>query len=249
MQQSLLRGIKAIVFDLDNTLIDHAFAEKEAMMRVLAAYTEHTQLGELFRSTTAPFLAAYRRVNETLWLDFAFRRISGEELKWMRFAKTLQTQVPSLTEAEAITLGKEMGAEYMRLYREHWRVLEGANALLDILKDRFKLGVITNGFTEQQRGKLAQFAWQDLFHTVVLSEEVGVMKPHREIFTIAEKQLECLPEELLYVGDNYVSDIEGAHTAGWRTVWLQQEKIEKPESLATACVQSLPELQELLKHG
>ncbi len=246
MQQSLTRGIKAVVFDLDNTLIDHAFAEKEAMMRVLAAYANHERVGEMFRSNTAPFLAAYRRVNEALWLDFAFQRISGDELKWMRFAQTLQTQATSLSEQDAARLGKEMGAEYLRLYKEHWRLLDGANELLNSLEHRFKLGVITNGFTDQQRGKLAQFSWQNRFHTVVLSEEVGVMKPHHEIFTIAEKQLQCLPDELLYVGDNYVSDIEGAHGAGWRTAWLQTEYKEKPESIATACVQSLPQLQTLL---
>jgi YjjG family noncanonical pyrimidine nucleotidase len=238
----LLSNIKAIVFDLDNTLIDHAFAEGQAMERVLGAYFQETSIGGLLRDAPEEFLAAYRLNNERLWLDLAFERISGEELRWQRFAYTLSDIAPRLAKQDTERLGREMGAEYMRLYQEHWRLITGATELLNVLQNRFKLGVITNGFRDQQRNKLAKFGWETMFHSVVLSDEVGVMKPHKAIFTIAEERLQCSAEELVYIGDNYISDIEGAKDAGWRAVWYNPAQIQRAENRADATIASLEEL-------
>jgi 5'-nucleotidase len=246
MQDSMhfsLSNIKAIVFDLDNTLIDHAFAEAQAMEQVLGSQVQEASIGELLRNATEQFLAAYRINNERLWHDLAFERITGEELRWQRFAHTLSDIAPHLAKADAERLGKEMGAEYMQLYKYYWRLIPGANEMLDSLQHRFKLGVITNGFRDQQRGKLAKFGWEDRFHAVVLSDEVGVMKPHKEIFRIAEGYLQCSPEELMYVGDNYVSDVEGARDAGWQAIWYNPTQTQRMENLANTTITALDELQ------
>jgi 5'-nucleotidase len=237
--------IKAIVFDLDNTLIDHAFAEQEAMKTVMSAYSQHEHFGAILRNEQERFLRTYRAHNERLWHDLAFRRITAEDLRWQRFAATLQEILPAQTLHEIEVLGRVMGEDYLRLYKRNWQLIDGAEALLDALQHDYKLGVITNGFREQQRGKLAQFGWETRFDAVILSDEVGVMKPHREIFRLAEEALGCIPEELVYVGDNYVSDIEGAKDAGWYAVWLSAQQSQNPQNRADATLATLHEIEAL----
>jgi YjjG family noncanonical pyrimidine nucleotidase len=240
-------NIKAIVFDLDNTLIDHASAEAQAMERVLNSAMQNAALGEILRTAPDRFLAAYRINNERLWHDLAFERITSEELRWQRFAFTLGDIAPQLAKADAERLGKEMGEEYLQLYKHYWQLIKGANELLDALQNLFKLGVITNGFRDQQRGKLAKFGWEERFDAVVLSDEVGVMKPHKAIFAIAEERLGSSPEELVYVGDNYLSDIEGAKDAGWRAVWFNPAQSQREQNRADATISALDELQRLVR--
>lgn len=218
------------------------------MKLVLEAYHDNASIGAVLREQPTSFLHAYRLHNERLWHDLAFKRITAEELRWMRFAATLAELLPDATTQDTERLGQDMGEAYLRLYKRNWRLLEGANDLLNTLEHRFKLGVITNGFRDQQRGKLAQFGWEERFQTVVLSDEVGVMKPHAEIFRIAEERLRCSPDELVYVGDNYVSDVEGANNAGWRTIWLNPALPTKPDNCADATVQTLAEILPLFQH-
>jgi YjjG family noncanonical pyrimidine nucleotidase len=239
--------IKAIVFDLDNTLIDHAFAEAKAIQTVMNAYQHHDYLSAILQNEQEHFLRVYRQHNERLWHDLAFRRITPEDLIWQRFAATLSDFFPHNMAQEAEHLGRTMGEEYMRLYKDNWRLLDGADSLLSALQHDYKLGVITNGFREQQRGKLAKFGWEARFDAVILSDEVGVMKPHREIFQLAEKALGYTQKELVYVGDNYVSDIEGAKDAGWYAVWLHAQETRKPNNRADATVSTLHELRAMFR--
>lgn len=245
------KHLTTIVFDLDNTLIDHAFAEKQAISKVLTEYHSHPHIGTALQSHQEQFLKIYRLNNERLWHDLSFRRITAEDLRWMRFSETLQDQAlrdkfPVLTSHQAEALGKEIGDKYLQLYKYHWRLLDGANELLSALQGKYKLGVITNGFTDQQRGKLNQFGWTNRFHDVILSEEVGVMKPHREIFELAEQRLGTHGGECVYVGDNYISDVQGAKNAGWSAVWLNAGGTPVPiDNCADATVQTLEEVRNL----
>ncbi|MBL7993595.1 MAG: hypothetical protein JNN25_19315, partial [Candidatus Kapabacteria bacterium] len=78
-------NLKAIVFDLDNTLLDHSAAEREAISKFLPAYYDEPSIGTIFKEAPERFLAAYRHWNERLWLDLAMERITADELKWQRF--------------------------------------------------------------------------------------------------------------------------------------------------------------------
>ena len=58
---------------------------------------------------------------------------------------------------------------------------------------------------------------------MVISEEIGIRKPRREIFDAVARTLDLVPEEILHVGDNLNADVAGAAACGMRTVWLTRQ--------------------------
>lgn len=237
--------LKAIVFDLDNTLLDHNSAEQQAITAFLPRYYHEPTIGTLLQHAPQVFLSRYRHWNEILWRDLAMKRLSADDLKWQRFAKTLLDVAPVFTDEDAKRLGREMGTTYLELYADHWSMLPKADETLLALKNRFKLGLITNGFTEQQEGKLARFGWQTRFDAALLSGKVGVMKPHKEIFDMALAELGVEAHETVYVGDHYETDIVGAQAAGWRAIWFNPHQAVRAENHADWTISALPELLAL----
>jgi len=98
------------------------------------------------------------------------------------------------------------------------------------LKERFALGVISNGLAIKQWEKLVGLGLHHFFDVVVTSEEIGHEKPEREIFEFGIKKLGAKPEECLMVGDRPETDIAGAKKAGMRTLLLLRGKSRKTKS-------------------
>ena len=90
----------------------------------------------------------------------------------------------------------------------------GARELVETLAGQYRLGMVTNGYSDSQRGRLAAAGWSDRFDPLLISEEVGVAKPDRRIFLMALEQLELGAAEVLYVGDSLSHDRVGCLRAG-----------------------------------
>ena len=89
---------------------------------------------------------------------------------------------------------------------------------------------------------------QYIFDEIIVSGDVGVEKPDREIFALMEEKLGFTPGEMLYVGDNPYNDVDGAAAAGWRTVWVRSTRVSdygryKPDEV----VNDVGELPTVLK--
>lgn len=126
--------------------------------------------------------------------------------------------------------------------------LEGALSLLNELKGKVKLGIITNGFTALQQARLERTGLKDHFDVLVISEQVGRAKPHIDIFNHA-LALMGNPDKtkVLMVGDNLDSDIIGGITAGLDTCWLNVDQRVLPEGIRPVYeVSSLSALAHLL---
>lgn len=236
--------IKAVFFDLDNTLVNHNAAEEAALEDVLQHFTQ------ALRSYSAPvslpvFLQAYRPVNEIIWHEMAAHKITPDELKTERFVRTIAVLCPLLSQTKYYELCVKMGVYYLQQYRLYWSAVQGAEEILSRFASHSYIGVISNGFSEQQWGKLSFLGWENKFHSVILSGEVGVMKPQKKIFDLALATLPepVLPSEVLYIGDNYRSDIEGAWNAGWASIWINESGLEPEGNKAHWTV---PSLQSIL---
>ena len=96
-----------------------------------------------------------------------------------------------------------------------------------------RMGIITNGFVELQQERLATHQFEQFFQFVVVSEALGVAKPHPEIFSIRIVSIseEVPTSRILMVGDNPYSDILGGQRAGWHTCWLNEHQATCPEEL------------------
>ena len=117
------------------------------------------------------WLAAYRRANGLLWAAYGKGEIGREELHRRRFSDPLGAF--GLEEDAA----DRVGAFYLERYRRAWQLNEGAEELLAAASEQGEVGVLSNGFRELQRAKLARFGLERWVRHVVLSEEVGAMKP------------------------------------------------------------------------
>lgn len=113
------------------------------------------------------------------------------------------------------------------------------------------MGIITNGFTALQQIRLERTGLRDHFDLIVISEQVGVAKPHPHIFDYALEQAgNPARSRVLMVGDTAESDILGGMNAGLATCWLNAHNRTLPEGITpTWTVTSLSELeQRLCKH-
>lgn len=117
--------------------------------------------------------------------------------------------------------------------------------VLTRLKDgELKVGLVSNA-VPSTRDRITKLHLDTYFETVVLSGEAGYEKPDPEIFEIALENLSLKPEETVYVGDNYYTDVEGAHSVGITPVLL--DRGDKYHDLDCIKVKSLIEFQELIR--
>ncbi|MFT5123252.1 MAG: putative hydrolase of the HAD superfamily [Candidatus Omnitrophota bacterium] len=95
--------------------------------------------------------------------------------------------------------------------------------ILDALTEistRYKLGLISNGMSPFQERNFRGLGVASIFESVTVSAAVNLRKPDPAIFHLACSELDVLPSEAFYVGDNPIADIEGARDAGLRTIFI-----------------------------
>jgi len=144
--------------------------------------------------------------------------------------------------------GEKLAVEFLDGCR---RIIRRNAYVLRDLVQRYRLGVVTNGYGNAAR-LLAGEAIAIWFAVIVDSARVGVRKPDPEIFRLAARELGFPPAEVAYVGDSFLQDIRPAKEAGVITVWLRNDAMNAPLppeadlSLADYTIRSLPELEALL---
>lgn len=189
-----------ILFDLDETLFD--FPGHEALLAML------TQVG---LEPHATVLAEYKQTNHTLWERFNAGQIDAHHLQHERFVG-----IGQLTGHHPL----ELNRLYLEAIIALSRPLDGVMETLGRLRGRIGMGIITNGFSLPQRGRLQRHQLDTWFNPVLVSDEVGLSKPHGGIFELALSQLPVSePRRVLMVGDNPLADIAGAAEAGLSTCW------------------------------
>jgi putative hydrolase of the HAD superfamily len=211
---------KFIYFDLDDTLLDHKKAERAGLRDV----HQHFDIFENITETN--LLDTYHHINKGLWEEYGRGEIDRHELHRRRFSETL-TEL-----ALDNSIYEEAGKVYMNYYRNHWEWIEGAKEAYDKIAANYKVGIITNGFAETQRLKIEQFKLRETASQIVISEDVGVMKPHPKIFDYSTDLAGVERDEILYVGDSFTSDVTGGSKAGWKVAWYTRNPIEQGYKLA-----------------
>jgi len=218
-----------ILFDADETLF--TFDAFSGLQRMFLKYDV---------TFTADDFHEYQVVNKPLWVDYQNGAISAAQLQIQRFEDWAQRlNVPA----------SELNEAFLSAMADICRPLPGAVSLLDGLKGKVKMGIITNGFTALQQTRLERTGLGGHFDLLVISEQVGVAKPDAKIFDYAlEKMGNPDRKKVLMVGDTPESDILGGINAGIATCWLNSHGRTLPEGIeATWQVRTLPELEQLLQ--
>ena len=199
------KNYRHLFFDLDRTLWDFDAAAEVAFEKIYEQY----HLKDLGIPSAHEFHEVYHPLNEELWELYRADLITKEELNRTRFMKPL----------EHYGIHDEALADHLSEDYVYWsprivRLVPGTMELLEYLKPKYHLHLITNGFEEVQHTKLSGSGLEPYFETLTVSEEVGVKKPNPEIFHYALKKAGATPEESLMIGDEMVVDIDGARAAG-----------------------------------
>lgn len=211
--------IRYVWFDLDDTLLDHRGAESRALISLVDSHRHiigDAPLGDIQH--------AYARINRRIWTEYAAGTRDKDGAKYGRFELLVDELNPSRRQDAAI-----LADEYLRLYARYWAWTDGAQAALTHIARHRPVGILTNGFSEVQREKLQRFP--DLTRTsahVVISEEVGVLKPDIRLFQHAEALSGHSGRHVLYVGDSFSSDVTGGLGAGWHVAWFQGDEHDSP---------------------
>jgi putative hydrolase of the HAD superfamily len=204
---SMKAGPKFIYFDLDDTLLDHQRAEKNALKDIHDHFSlfSGVQFGDL--------MDVYHKINRQQWIYYSEGSIDRRRLQQNRFELTLNELGVDGSRHQ------EIGKTYMRFYRNHWSWVEGAFEAFEKVRNRYKVGILTNGFSETQKAKFHRFDLYDKAKHLVISEEVGHLKPHPKIFEHATGLTGYKAGEILYVGDSLNSDVKGGADFGWMVAW------------------------------
>lgn len=207
--------LRGVFFDLDDTLI----ATTQAVTRALARITPLVQsrtVGVTTEVLYATMAGAYQRL-------FGYGTPGYAELA------TLPTEPlrRRLTQETLARLGIDdldftelVWQTYAQAERAVLRPFADTVATLAALKPQLYLGIITNGPARLQREKLSDLGLLSWFDLVLTDAEVGHPKPDSRIFERAEQLAGYSTGELLFVGDTWEADIEGANQRGWHSVYL-----------------------------
>jgi len=220
----MLQGVRAIYFDLDDTLCGYWDAAK-AGLRV--AFDKHPVEGK----TTEEVLSAW--ANE-------FRRFA-HELKTSHWYEIYLTQ-GGVTRVQLISetlhaLGVEdpelawrIGDSYGRERDKRLCLFPEVLEVLGALHKKYPLGLITNGPADVQRQEIATLKIGEYFDHFLIEGEMGVGKPHASVMRRAEKAVECHGKEILFVGNSYHHDMVPAMELGWQTAWVRRPSDIPPSS-------------------
>ncbi|RZK62371.1 MAG: HAD family hydrolase [Hymenobacter sp.] len=210
--------LTTILFDLDDTLFDHAATARAALAATAAARPG---------LQAVPAEELYQRYSELL--EQMHPRVMRGELPYLvarqqRFAQLLAPYEPAVSAAEVTQVAERHYGHYQRLRQP----VPGALVLLQHLKPAYKIGIVTNNRTAEQQQKLRFLGLTSLVDALITSEDVGVLKPDPAIYQVALQRLGAHPAETLMVGDNWPADVLGALAAGIRPLWLNRTGAARP---------------------
>ena len=231
-----MKQYKHIFFDLDRTLWDFDAAAEVAFERIYEQY----HLKDLGIPSAHEFHEVYHPLNERLWELYREDKITKDYLNRTRFVLPLEHYG-----IHDIELADHLSEDYVYWSPRIVRLVPGTMELLDYLKTKYHLHLITNGFQEVQDTKLSLSGMKPYFETLTVSEEVGVKKPNPEIFQYALRKANATAEESLVIGDEMAVDIDGARNAGIDQVFFNPSKKEE-KGERTFEVYNLLEIKNIL---
>lgn len=234
-----MKSITHIFFDLDHTLWDTDKNAKESLKEI----HEEIKIQDDFNVSFDLFHATYQKHNDVLWKKYAKHEVTKEDVRINRFKYTL----------EELNIFDDSINEF---FASHFvirtplkkNLIEGAIELMEVVKNRYTLSIITNGFKEVQYIKLEESGLRKYFEHIFISEEVGHNKPSPDIFKYAiDKSGAADAESCLMIGDSLEADIYGSTSVGMKAIYLSPESTIDSIEKNYITVSSLNQIKTLLK--
>jgi putative hydrolase of the HAD superfamily len=235
MNKTNFEAKEHIFFDLDHTLWDFDKNAEETLFELFSLY-KFQQLGF---SSADVFIETYTRNNHQLWSQYHLGEIDKEYLRKARFANTF---IELGIDPELLPASFEN--DYLHLCPLKTHLFPHAIETLEYLQEKYTLHLISNGFKEGTEAKISNKGTniRKYFSHIVISENIGVHKPHPDIFQYALKGANAEKESSIMIGDSIEADIRGAQSFGMDAIFFNPHKIEVPSDVKNEIVQ----LKELM---
>jgi len=219
-------NIRAVFFDLDETLVDDDRCMREAITRTCTTLGKlHPQLEPNRLETT------YAQVADEWWTNTgSVPRASGS-------GSTNGRDIRIEVWGKALTAyglsDQDMAVKAADIYAQErsagYCLFPEVAEVLDTLRQKFTLGIISNGPGSTQLEKFRVTGLAPFMDVVAISGELGVGKPDAGIFHKALQSAGVKPGEAVHVGDSLTSDVAGAKGVGMYTVWINRTKLTRPQ--------------------
>jgi 2-haloalkanoic acid dehalogenase type II len=213
-----LARIKAVVFDMDDTLLNWRQAEQAAILRLATLhFAAHgipaERVQQVYAGVMAENFAAWKSKREWMYIDVRLRLLSE------RLATHDRLKVEDLV----ATFSREATAKL--------QFLEGAEEAMRAARSAGrKTAILTNGRSEVQRPKVFAFGLHTEVDFVGITGELGAWKPDPMAFRLVLDTLGVQPVHALMVGDNEDFDIAPAKALGMQTCWVDPEGRSHPDA-------------------
>ena len=220
----MMDNIKAVLFDFDDTLGNrngYAYYMYDNFIR--------TYLSDIYDN---------KLLKEAMLQDMMTWDQRGDSDKSYPYHKIRDKYHVELPDIDFLQYFKDNINKYSYL-------CDDALNVINYLKTKYKVGLLTNGDKISQRAKVSHAIDLDIFDVVVISGEQGYHKPAKAIYDIAIAKLNVKPDEIVMVGDNFANDVYGAINAGMKAIWIWPDD-GRPMNYYVARIYKLDELLELL---
>ncbi|MGC4945200.1 HAD family hydrolase [Streptomyces sp. DT224] len=223
--------IRAVLWDIDDTLFDHTAAAATGIVRHIAA--EGLPPGH---ASAEQAVEAWQRVTRLHWARFSAGETDWQGQRRDRARAFLGRPLDD-DEADA------WFARHVSHYESAWALFPDAVPALDALAGTYRHAVLSNSAQEPQHQKLTVLGVRDRFESLLCAAELGVSKPDPGAFLASCEALGLDPHEVLYVGDEPDIDAAGATAAGLAGVWLDRRgRGGQPELVRITGLDQLPGL-------
>lgn len=224
---------KNLFFDLDDTPWAFSANARDTFEEMYHKYGYNR-----FFSSFDHFYQLYQKRNIELWEEYGQGRVTKEELNRQRFLYPLE----QVGKGDA-SLAQRFSDDFFAVIPTKKKLIPHAREVLDYLSGRYNLYILSNGFQELQCHKMRSSGIDGYFRRVVLSDDIGVLKPHAPIFHFALSATQSQLEDSLMIGDNWENDVAGARAVGMHQVFFD---VERRANLPFEPTYHITDLKELL---
>jgi len=257
--------VKAVFFDLDDTLLWDQKSVKEAFVATCLVAKEKygvdvEEFEEAVRKEARELYASYETYEftqmiginpfEGLWGNFLddtddFRKMAGIVPNYRKEAWTRGLKALGIDDE---TFGAELAERFPAERRKKPFIYDETFTVLDELKGKYKLLLLTNGSPDLQNTKLTITPeLVPYFDEIIISGAFGRGKPDQTIFEHALERIGLNKDEVIMVGDNLMTDILGASRTGIKSVWINRHNKERNEVVPDYEITHLEELYPILE--
>jgi len=212
-------NITDVFFDLDHTLWDFDKNSEMAFDRIFKNRFPEIKIQD--------FIAKYAPINQECWKRYQNDKITHLELRYNRLKFSFDALNIDISDENI----NQIANDYIEFLTDNNHLFDGAIEVLDYLRPKYRLHIITNGFANVQDKKINNALLSGYFQTITNSELAGVKKPNSIIFDYAVNVAKASKQNSVMIGDCLDADVNGALNAGLDAIFFNDKKVTVPDNI------------------